>query len=205
MLETRNLTFGYAGAPTLYEGLSLSIGETERVALSAPSGFGKTTLCRLLAGYLAPQAGGVFVDGAPLPKRGVCPVQLIGQHPENMIDPRMTLRAALEEAGPVRDDLLDALGIQHAWLKRHPHELSGGELQRFCIARALAARPRYLVCDETTAMFDAITQARVWRFLMEHAQEHGIGMVLVTHSPALMERVATRVVRLECVPGVLAR
>ena len=196
MLEARGISFRYPGRPLLYDGLCFSVDAAERVALQAPSGFGKTTLCRILAGYLEPQAGQVLVDGAPLPKRGVCPIQLIGQHPEHMVNPRMTLRAVLEEAGALRPDLLDALGIREDWLARHPHELSGGELQRFCIARALTAGPRYLVCDETTAMFDAITQAQVWRFLAEYAQDQGIGMVLVSHSPALVERVATRVVRL---------
>lgn len=197
MLEARDIVFSYPGGRALYDGFSLSVGAAERVALVSPSGTGKTTLCRILAGYLRPDSGEVLIDGAPLPKRGVCPVQLIGQHPESMVDPRMRMKAVLEEAGPLRDDLLDGLGIRAEWLRRHPHELSGGELQRFCVARALAARPRYLICDETTAMFDALTQAEVWRFLMEYTAEHGMGMVLVSHSSALLSRVATRTVRLD--------
>lgn len=196
MLEARGIKFAYPGGRVLYDGLDFSVAPGERVALCAPSGFGKTTLCRILAGYLEPQAGQVLADGMPLPKRGMCPVQLIGQHPEHMVNPRMTLRAALEEAGPLRQNLLDELGIRNEWLTRHPHELSGGELQRFCIARALAADPRYLVCDEITTMFDAVTQAGVWRFLMEYAVEKGMGIVFVSHSPALVERVATRTVLL---------
>lgn len=197
MLEARGIAFSYPGGRTLYDGLDFSVEPGERVALQAPSGFGKTTLCRILAGYLQPQAGQVLVDGMLLPLRGVCPVQLVGQHPEHMVNPRMRLRSVLEEAGPIRQDLLDELGIRAEWMARHPHELSGGELQRFCIARALAANPRYLVCDETTAMFDAVTQVRVWRFLMRYAQERGMGVVLVSHSPALVEKVATRVVTLQ--------
>lgn len=81
-------------------------------------------------------------------------------------------------------------------MSRHPHELSGGELQRFCIARALAANPRYLICDETTAMFDAVAQDEIWRFLVEFTQRHEMGLVLVSHSPSLVDRVATRVVKL---------
>lgn len=196
MLEAQGIGFAYPGDRVLYDSLDFSVVPGERVALCAPSGFGKTTLCRILAGYLEPQAGRVSVDGGPLPKHGVCPVQLIGQHPEHMVDPHMTLRAALEEAGPLRHDLLDELGIRREWLARYSHELSGGELQRFCIARALAANPRYLVCDEVTAMFDAVTQARVWHFLMAHAAKQGMGIVFVSHSPALVERVATRCVDL---------
>ena len=197
MLEARGISFGYPGAKRLlYEGFDLAVGPEERVALSAPSGFGKTTLCRILAGYERPQTGEVLVDGAPLPKRGTCPVQLILQHPEAAVDPRMRMERTLAEAGNVPEQLLDDLGIRRAWLRRFPHELSGGELQRFCIARALAANPRYLVADEMSTMLDAVTQAQIWRFLVAETERRGIGLVLVSHSPALTARVATRVVDL---------
>ena len=198
MLEARDISFAHPGARTpLFSGFSLSVGSDERVALSAPSGFGKTTLCRLLAGYERPQEGRVLVDGEPLPKRGACPVQMIWQHPETAVDPRLRMSKTLEEAGKVPQRLLDDLGIQRRWLSRYPHELSGGELQRFCIARALAANPRYLVADEISTMLDALTQAQIWRFLVAETQARGIGLVFVSHSPALTERIATRVVDLE--------
>ena len=171
-------------------------GLDERVALSAPSGFGKTTLCRLLAGYERPQAGEILVDGAPLPKRGTCPVQLILQHPEAAVDPRMRMERTLAEAGEVPQGLLDDLGIQKRWLTRFPHELSGGELQRFCIARALMANPRYLVADEISTMLDAVTQAQIWRFLVTETKKRDVGLVFVSHSPALAERIATRTIDL---------
>ena len=104
--------------------------------------------------------------------------------------------ATLAEAGEVPGRLLDDLGIQKRWLSRYPHELSGGELQRFCIARALAANPRYLVADEVSTMLDALTQAQIWRFLVGETSRRGIGLVFVSHSPALTDRIATRVVRL---------
>ena len=72
------------------------------------------------------------------------------------------------------------------------HELSGGELMRFCIARALLAHPRYLICDEMSAMLDAVTQAEVWRALLALAEERGMGIVMVSHAPALLDRIATR-------------
>ena len=196
MLEALDISFAYPGGKPLYDGFSFSVDKGERVALSSPSGTGKTTLCRILSGYLRPQQGKVLVDGGALPTRGACPVQLIGQHPERMVDPRMRMRAVLEEAGQMRSDLCEALGIREEWMLRHPHELSGGELQRFCIVRALASNPRYLICDETTAMLDAVTQAQVWRFLVDYTSSQGIGVLLVSHSPALLRRVATRVVEL---------
>ena len=196
-LEARGITYAYPGAArALYQGFDLAVAPDERVALCAPSGFGKTTLCRLLAGYERPQAGEVLVDGEPLPRRGACPVQMIWQHPEAAVDPRMRMGATLAEAGEVPGRLLDDLGIQKRWLSRYPHELSGGELQRFCIARALAANPRYLVADEVSTMLDAVTQAQIWRFLVEETQARGIGLVFVSHSHALTERIATRVVDL---------
>ena len=196
MLEARDITFGYPGAKPLYSGFSLQVKSGDRVALQAPSGFGKTTLCRVLAGFERPQTGQVLVDGQPLPRRGVCPVQLIQQHPEQAVDPRLRMRKTLAEAGEVPQQLLDDLGIRDEWLQRYPHELSGGELQRFCIARALAANPRYLVADEVSTMLDAVTQAQIWRFLVAETQARGIGLVFVSHSPALAERIATRTIDL---------
>lgn len=196
MLEARAISFSHPGGRVLYDGLSLAVAPGERVALRAPSGFGKTTLCRLLAGYLEPASGEVLVDGEPLLRRGACPVQLIGQHPEHMVDPRMTMRAVLQEAGAIDGALVEELGIRPEWMARRAHELSGGELQRFCIARALAARPHYLVCDEISTMLDAVSQAELWRFLLRWAEDSGAGMVLVSHSPALTARVATRVIDL---------
>ena len=198
MLEARGITYAYpGGARPLYQGFDLAVAPDERVALCAPSGFGKTTLCRLLAGYERSQAGEILVDDAPLPRRGACPVQMIWQHPEAAVDPRMRMGATLAEAGEVPLRLLDDLGIQKRWLSRYPHELSGGELQRFCIARALAANPRYLVADEVSTMLDAVTQAQIWRVLVDETARRGIGVVFVSHSPALTERVATRAVRLD--------
>ena len=211
MLEARDLAFGYPGKPAIYQGFNLCVNPGERVALRAPSGFGKTTLCQMLAGYLEPTGGAVLVDGEPLPKRGVCPVQMIWQHPEIAVDPRMRMGATLAEAGVgdgrarsldaacICDEhrrLLGELGIRDAWLNRYPHELSGGELQRFCIARALAANPRYLIADEVSTMLDAVTQARIWEVLLAESERRNLGVVLVSHSPALTERVATRVVEL---------
>lgn len=216
-LQAKGICFGYSGKQVLRD-FNLTIEPGERVALRAPSGTGKTTLCCILAGYLQPASGTVLADGVPLPRRGTSPVQLIAQHPERMMDPAITIRRSLAEATTEPEDaqalasweekgdgieggsmvprLLESLGVQREWLERFPSELSGGELQRCCIARALMARPRYLICDEISTMLDAATQAYLWRFLIDHAQANGIGMVLVTHSDALLNRIATRIVEL---------
>ncbi len=196
MLKAKNIDFGYRANRLILHTVSLEVALGERVHISAPSGAGKTTLARVLAGYECPLSGEVLVDGNPLAYRGVCPVQLIGQHPELMLDPRMRMRDALREAGEISPDLNARLGIRDEWLARYPHELSGGEMQRFCIARALMAHPKYLVADEISTMLDAITQARIWKVLLEEVERRDIGLVFTTHSPALAERIATRTFRL---------
>lgn len=196
MLEARNISFGFDKGEPLYSGVGFGVALGERVALQAPSGFGKTTLCRILAGYLKPWSGEVLVDGEPLPKRGACPVQLILQHPEAAVDPRLRMESTLKEAGAIDEGLLVRFGIQTKWLSRYPHELSGGELQRFCIVRALMAGPRYLIADEISTMLDPITQNQIWNALMEEAREREMGIAFVSHSPLLAERIATRAIDL---------
>ncbi len=189
MLEAHNVSFAYPKGPVILEDISLEVAPRQRLYVQAPSGTGKTTLCRILAGFQRPSSGEVLVDGQPLSKRGPCPVQLIGQHPEHALDPRMRMKDSLLEAGPLDEGLLQRLGIQQRWLSRFPHELSGGELQRFCIARALMANPRYLIADEISTMLDAVTQAHIWRRLLEEVEQRGLGLVFTTHSVTLAEQV----------------
>jgi ABC-type dipeptide/oligopeptide/nickel transport system ATPase subunit len=195
-LEAYRVTFGYGGRKKqmILQDISLSLSPGERLGLKAPSGRGKTTLCRLLAGYEKPLRGQVLLDGVPLYKwRGACPVQMIWQHPETAVDPLLRLGDTLREAGPIDSKILERFHIEKAWMDRYPSELSGGELQRFCLARALQPTTGYLLCDEITAMLDLVTQAQIWNFLLQTAEERGLGLLIVSHSDALLERVCTRV------------
>ena len=195
MLEARGVTYAYPGARTpLYRDFDLAVGPDERVAISAPSGFGKTTLCRMLAGYDRPQKGEILVDGAPLPKRGMCPVQLILQHPETAVDPRMRMSQTLAEAGEVPQRLLDDLGIQKRWLARFPHELSGGEQQRVAIARALVNSPAVLLADEPSGNLDTRNKEEVHRLFFDLRERLGQTIVLVTHDESLALRADRRIV-----------
>ena len=204
VLEARGLSFAYPCGRPLFQGLDLTIRPGERVALEAPSGTGKTTLCRLLSGYLEPTAGSVRVDGAPLAPVSrlhgqASPVQLLWQHPEQAFDPRMRMGESLAEVSAGYGELESlrcAFGVRDEWLLRLPHELSGGELMRFAMVRALATRPSYLIADEATAMLDAVTQAELWHVLLDLQGRDGWGLVLVSHSPDLVRRVATRRIRL---------
>jgi len=196
-LEAKNVSFRYERTlPWVLQNRSLTLEKGERVALFAPSGYGKTTLALLLAGYLRPTAGEILLDGAPLPKKGVCPVQLIYQHPEKAINPRWRLKQVLEESGQLDEGVLDAFGIRRPWLDRFPRELSGGELQRFCVARALMSGADYLICDEISTMLDVITQAQIWNVVLAEAKKRNMGLLAVTHNRHLAERIANRTVDL---------
>lgn len=197
MLEVKDISFRYGTGPVLLKHITFSVSSEERLYLCAPSGFGKTTLCKVIAGYEKQCGGSVFLDGLPVPQRGVCPIQLIGQHPENMLDPRMRLQNSLEEAGELDSEIIRALGIEQDWMRRYPHELSGGQLQRFCIARALISNPRYLVADEISTMLDAVTQVSIWKTLIAFAEERNMGIIFTSHSSALAEKIATRKLLLE--------
>lgn len=199
ILEAKNVTFYYRGrkkSPVL-EDYSISVSSGERVGLKAPSGRGKTTLCRLLAGYEKPQAGEVLLDGKPTAScRGACPVQMVWQHPETVVDPLLRLGETLAEAGGADEHIRRKLHIEEGWMSRFPSELSGGELQRFCLARALHPETKFLLCDEISAMLDLATQAQIWNFLLEEAERRGLGMLVVSHSDALLEKVCTRIERM---------
>jgi peptide/nickel transport system ATP-binding protein len=203
-LEAKNIVFGYAHGKNILNGVNLAVEAGERVALVGSSGCGKSTLSQILAGNYTPQSGVVLIDGELLPRRGFCPVQLIYQHPEKAINPRWKLGTALHEAWEPNDDFLAKLGIEKAWLMRYPAELSGGEMQRFCIARALAPETRFIIADEISTMLDVITQAQIWDLLLRVAAERNLGILAVTHSAELAQRICSRVVMFEEIASAIA-
>ena len=194
-LEARALSFRYDnGNRQILNNLSMTLTSTDRLGLIAPSGFGKTTFCKILAGYEKPDSGEVLLDGKPLSDwKGYCPVQMIWQHPELSVNPRWKMGEVLKEGDQVEQD---GLGIEPDWLNRYPSELSGGELQRFCIARALGQRTRFLLADEISTMLDLITQSQLWNFILEEVKNREIGLLAVSHSDALLERICTKMLRL---------
>ena len=196
-LRAENISFRYNNkSPWILKNVDLTIETGERVALTGPSGYGKSTLSKILAGYIKPTEGQVLLDGKPLPDRGYSPVQMIYQHPEQAVNPRWKMERTLKECWEPDEQLLRAMGIESEWLKRWSSELSGGELQRFCIARVLGPKTQFLVCDEITTTLDVITQAQIWELLLKRARERDLGMAVVTHNMALAERVCSRIVSL---------
>lgn len=175
------------------------------MGLTAPSGYGKSTLAKILAGFLKPEQGEVYLEEPEKNKSGCKrepsglgynPVQLIFQHPEKAVNPKWKMRKVISEVGMPSAQMLKAAGIKEEWLGRWPAELSGGELQRFCVLRALNKRTRFLIADEMTTMLDAITQAQIWNLVLSYASEHRMGVVVISHEETLVDRLCTKVVNL---------
>ena len=196
-LEAGNIHYRYSkDSEWILKNVSLAVEIGERVALTGPSGCGKSTLSKILAGYLTPSSGEVLWSGKPPPQKGYCPVQMIYQHPELSVNPRWKMSRILNEYWSPGAGLLKAMGIENEWMSRWPGELSAGELQRFCIARVLAPETKFLICDEISAMLDVITQAQIWRLLLEMCVKNTLGMIVITHNMALAEKVCDRIIRL---------
>jgi peptide/nickel transport system ATP-binding protein len=193
MLQAESLSFGYGHGSLLLQDMDFAIRPGEIIGLPGPSGKGKSTLAKLLCGYLQPQKGSVTVDSSPLPRSGYCPVQMLFQHPELAMNPRWKIAEILMEGHPCEEEILHKLHIHKNWLDRYPHELSGGELQRIALARAMGPQTRYLVADEMTAMLDANTQALIWQVILAWAAEKKVGVLAISHDLHLLLQVANHI------------
>ncbi|WP_427166069.1 dipeptide ABC transporter ATP-binding protein [Streptomyces sp. C1-1] len=184
--------------------VSLRVHRGETLGIVGESGSGKTTLGRMLVGLLEPTAGQVRHDGHA--RVGVNPaVQMVFQDPVSSLNPRRSVGESI--ADPLRargerdekrirgrvTELLERVGLEGAHYDRYPHEFSGGQRQRVGIARALAADPRVIVCDEPVSALDVTTQAQVVELLGELQRELGLALVFVAHDLAVVRRVSDRV------------
>ncbi|WP_419787119.1 ABC transporter ATP-binding protein [Pseudodesulfovibrio sp.] len=193
MLRGEGISFHYENAPWIFRKLDFTMVPGEVVGLPGPSGRGKSTLGKVLAGHLAPLEGTVTCDDTPLPTKGYCPVQLLFQHPELTMNPRWKLGDSVNEGYTPDITTLRGLNIEPSWLARYPHELSGGELQRLALARVMSPATCYLIADEMTAMLDPNTQAMVWEVVLRWARKQNVGVLAISHDPYLLERVADRI------------
>lgn len=194
VLEVKNVSFRYGNGPWILKDVSMEVEQGERVVILGPSGYGKSTLAKIIAGYLEPLSGKVLWNNHDLPQNCFCPIQLIYQHPEKALNPRWKMKKSLFEAGEPSEEVLSQVGIKEKWYDRWPNELSGGELQRFCVARVLKPETRLLIADEMTTMLDALNQAHIWNFILEYAEKHGMCIIAITHNKFLAEKLATRII-----------
>nr|WP_199845226.1 ABC transporter ATP-binding protein [Streptomyces sp. NRRL F-2295] len=201
-----------SGRVAAVDGVSLTVRSGETLGIVGESGSGKTTLGRMLVRLLDPTSGRLRYRGreiGALPERELRPfrreLQMVFQDPVASLNPRRSvgesvadpLRAAGErDEGRIRDRvgaLLERVGLEPAHFERYPHEFSGGQRQRVGIARALAAEPKLIVCDEPVSALDVTTQAQVVALLAELQRELGIGLVFIAHDLAVVRQVSDRV------------
>lgn len=204
VLEVKNVSFRYGNGPWILKDVSMEVEQGERVVILGPSGYGKSTLAKIIAGYLEPLSGKVLWNNHDLPQNCFCPIQLIYQHPEKALNPRWKMKKSLFEAGEPSEEVLSQVGIKEKWYDRWPNELSGGELQRFCVARVLKPETRLLIADEMTTMLDALNQAHIWNFILEYAEKHGMSIIAITHNKFLAEKLATRIISIPDINNIEA-
>ena len=195
-LRAEAVTAGYGDAPVLRDA-TLTVDPGRIVGLTGPSGTGKTTLGRVLAGLVPAQAGEVTCDGVPVRLRRMSGrIAMLFQSPRRSCSPRMRLRQIIAEPLDItrvpsgeRDRRVETLaasvGLTSDLLDRLPGQVSDGQLQRAALARALAADPAYLICDEATAMLDAATTASLVAVIRERAAA-GLGVLAISHDHALL-------------------
>lgn len=193
-LKGENISFGYKKGTWILNNVDISLGSGEVLGLIGDSGSGKSTLCKILSGYETNYNGTVSIDGKKIPSNTYNPVQLIFQHPEKAVNPKWKMKDILNEGHVVSQDVLDSFGIKKNWLNRWPNELSGGELQRFALARALGPKTKFLIADEITTMVDAITQAQIWESILGIVEKMNIGVLVVSHEKKLMNRLCHDVI-----------
>ena len=189
-LKANNISFKYPSAKKyLLKDINLEVNNRKVMGLIGDSGSGKSTLCKILSGYIEKYDGEVTLDGNSLPKKGFKPVQLIYQHPEKVMNPKWKMEKVLKESWDVDDESLADFGIQKSWLTRFPQELSGGELQRFSVLRALNPKTKFLIADEMTTMLDAITQVQILESVLKIVKQSNMGFLLVSHDMDLVDTI----------------
>lgn len=202
-LKGTDISFKYASSKEyILKDIDIHITSDKITGLIGDSGSGKSTLCKILSEYVSNYEGSVTLDGQELPKKGFSPVQLIFQHPEKVMNPKWKMKDVLEESWNVDDELLADFGIQKSWLTRFPQELSGGELQRFSVIRALNPKTKFLIADEMTTMLDAITQVQILDSVLKIVKQRNMGFLLVSHDMDLVDTICDEKIYLKDINGV---
>ncbi|RWL76824.1 MAG: ABC transporter ATP-binding protein [Mesorhizobium sp.] len=213
LLTIDNVTAAYAGRVKVLVDVSIKVPRGRTVALVGESGSGKSTLARVVTGLLPAISGSISFDGQPLPlslkqrpKDLLRRIQMIYQSPDSALNPRQTVEDIIARPlefylglkGEQRDrrigELMHMIEMDESFLDRLPGELSGGQKQRICIARAVAANPDLIICDEVTSALDQIVQEEILKLLMRLQRELGVSYIFITHDISIVRAIADKVV-----------
>ncbi|EBA11177.1 ABC transporter ATP-binding protein [Roseobacter sp. CCS2] len=195
------------------DNVSMSIMPGEVLGLVGESGCGKSTLGRVVAGIHPPSAGQLHLDGTPIndlsaqdKRRANLDIQMIFQDPSSSLNPRMRVEDIISEAPRMHkmvsgasetsdfvDDLMRKVGLDPVMKRRYPHQFSGGQRQRIGIARALAVKPRFLVCDEAIAALDVSIQAQVINLFADLREDLGLTYLFISHDLSVVQHITDRV------------
>lgn len=200
------------GAVRAVDGVSLDIAPGETLGLVGESGCGKSTLGKAIVRLIKPTAGRILFEEQDIShasQRALRPLrrnfQMIFQDPAESLDPRMSVRAIIEEPFLIHglgsraeriqwvDDLLDRVGLPASSAERYSFEFSGGQRQRIGIARALALKPKLIVCDEPVSALDVSVQSQILNLLVELQRDFGLSYLFIAHDLSVVKHVSDRV------------
>ena len=212
VLEMRSISAAYGAAKVLFD-VDLKLPRARTVAVVGESGSGKSTAARVITGLLPPSKGSVLFNGEDLPaelkhrtREQLRKIQMIYQMADVAMNPRQTVREIIGrplefylglkgQANKIRTiELLELIDLDESFIDRLPSELSGGQKQRVCIARALAANPEIIICDEVTSALDQIVQEGILQLLMRLQKEFQISYLFITHDISTVKAISDQVV-----------
>jgi len=212
-LSVRNVDASYSGVVKVLDNVTVRLPRGRTVAVVGESGSGKSTLARAITGLLPPTRGEILFNGKPLSralkdrdKDTLRRIQMIYQSADTSVNPRQTIRDIIGRPlefyhgvkGAARDrrvaELLDAIELNESYIDRLPTELSGGQKQRISIARALAAQPDIIICDEVTSALDQIVQEEILTLLMKLQKDTNVSYLFITHDIATVRAISDEIV-----------
>ena len=213
ILKIENIDASYGSGPMVLKNIDINVPTGRTVAIVGESGSGKSTAARSITGLLPPTNGKIIFQGRKLParlsersKEDLRRIQMIYQSPDTSMNPRHTVRDIIGRPlkfyhGVVGNrytekviELLRMIELDESFIDRLPEELSGGQKQRICIARALAAEPDLIICDEVTSALDQIVQEGILKLLLRLQKELKISYIFITHDIATVKAIADEVV-----------
>jgi peptide/nickel transport system ATP-binding protein len=213
ILEVENLSASYTPGVNVLEDIDLKVEQGKTIAIVGESGSGKTSLARAITGLLPPSKGRVVYGGKELPpllksrnRESLRRLQMVYQMPDVSLNPKQTVRKIVGRPldfyfglrGREREDriieLLEMVELSKKFIDRFPNELSGGEKQRVCIARVLAAKPDLIICDEVTSALDQLVGEEILKLLQRLQNELGVTYLFITHDLATVKVISDEIV-----------